>query len=210
MVAFVFLEELKKIFPTTPEKTLTLYLDYINANLDDYEVNTVNRVAMFLAQVGHESNNFKNVVELHGYSRTRLLQVFPKYFNSQNVDQYVGQPEKIFSRTYGNRYGNGPESTGDGWKYRGRGLIQTTFRANYQSLTDATGVDFVNNPDLLTQPEWAVKSAFHYWKSRNLNPHADAEDVRQCTLLINGGLNGLEHREALYKKAKQEIMFHKG
>lgn len=169
--------------------------------LNKYNINTPLRLAHFFAQLQHESN-FKLVSENLNYSRTRLLEVFPKYFNSENVDDYAGKPEKIANRVYANRMGNGLETSGDGWKYRGKSYIQLTGYNNYKALSDATGVDYINNPDLLLNEPDAMLCACWFWSINSINKYADNDDVESVTRRINGGLNGLADRKKHLKKYK--------
>lgn len=106
------------------------------------------------------------------------------------------QRSSVANHVYANRMGNGDEDSGDGWAFRGRGLIQITGRANYQALADQLGTDFVNQPDLLEQPEYATLSSAWFCSAHHLNRLADANDVEGITRVINGGLNGLDGRKA--------------
>lgn len=170
-----------------------------NRMANEFDITTKLRSAHFLSQASHESNDFKTTEENLNYSATGLMKTFPKYFPEKTgAIIYARHPEAIASRVYARRYGNGSEESKDGWKYRGRGFLQITFRDNYQKLSDYFGVDFVNNPDLLLTPEWAMRSAGWFWDSRRLNQIADKgtqdEVVIEITKKINGGLNGLEDR----------------
>ncbi len=111
------------------------------------------------------------------------------------AEAYARQPEKIANRVYADRMGNGSEASGDGWKYRGRGLIQLTGKENYQKLAQDHGVDCVNNPDVLLDPELALTSACWFWKKYNINRYADNDDIHMVTKRINGGNNGILHRQ---------------
>ena len=167
-----------------------------------YKIDTTLRLAHFYAQLEHESN-LKPIQENLNYSKNRLLQVFPKYFNAKNVDAYALNPQAIANKVYGNRMGNGDEKSGDGWKYRGRGFIQLTGFDNYKSLTDATGIDYVNNPDLLLNEADAMIASLFFWNSKNINADADADDIEKVTRKINGGLNGLADRQKKLAKWKK-------
>jgi putative chitinase len=114
------------------------------------------------------------------------------------VAEYARNPQKIANKAYCDRMGNGPEDSGDGWKYRGKGLIQLTGKDNYTRFSDATGVDAVENPELLAEPEMAALSAGWFWSTNGLNALADAKDVPGMTRRINGGLHGLDDRQAKY------------
>lgn len=180
--------------------TADKWADAIQATCDKFEINTPERQAGFIAQLAHESGMFKFVKENLNYSDKALLAVFPKYFNAENVQAYARQPEKIANRVYGNRMGNGNEASGDGFKYCGRGLIQLTGKDNYKRFSDAVGVDFVSNPELVEQPEYACLSAGWFWSVNGLNKLADAKDILGMTKRINGGTIGLDHRTELYNK----------
>lgn len=167
--------------------------------LDKYGINTPLRIAHFFAQIEHESN-LKAVSENLNYSAQGLIQTFSKYFTTAESLTFARKPEKIANRVYANRIGNGDEKSGDGWKYRGRGFIQITGKDNYTQLAKDTGLDCLNNPDLLLQEANAMISALWFWKKSGLNKLADNNDVKVITRKINGGYNGLEHRTELLKK----------
>jgi putative chitinase len=115
-------------------------------------------------------------------------------------------PEKIANKAYCDRMGNGDEASGDGWKYRGKGLIQLTGKDNYQRFSDATGVDAVGNPELLAEPEMAALSAGWFWSTNGLNALADSKDVLAMTKRINGGTHGLDDRQAKYAKVTESML----
>lgn len=175
------------------------YLPLLNKYLPEYGICTAKEVAYFLAQVCHESLEFKVLQENLNYSQKGLMVVFPKYFSTKQSYEYERKPEKIANRVYANRYGNGDEFSGDGWKYRGRGLIQITFKDNYKAF------GYESNPDILLTPEYAVKSACQYWQSRNLNKYARISDFKGLTRCINGGYNGMEEREKYRKRAETAL-----
>lgn len=205
-----FLTAFKKIFPRAknPEE-LVKALEIIAL----FNINTTERVAMFLAQCGHESAGFSTFKENLNYSAKSLNAVFPKYFKNagRNAEDYARQPEKIANVIYANRMGNGNIASGDGWKYRGRGLIQLTGKGNYAEFSKDFDIDDVmKNPDLVSDDlTVAVKSAVWFWIRNDLNKYADSNDVRGCTRRINGGYNGLDERTKLYeiiKKCMNEIL----
>lgn len=166
--------------------------------------NTVQRLAMFLAQCAHESAGFSVLSENLNYSAKSLLVVFPKYFNSSNVDAYARNPEKIANRVYANRMGNDAE--GDGYKYRGRGYIQLTGKANYQAFANVSSIpDVLDNPDKVATPLGGMESAIWFWNVHNLNKYADNDDIKSCTKIVNGGYNGLTERQELYTSLKKII-----
>lgn len=154
---------------------------------------------MFLAQCGHETAGFRVFSENLSYSAERLLVVFPKYFNQKNVALYARDKVKIANRVYANRMGNGDEKSGDGWKYRGRGLIQVTGRDNYRTFAYANqNLAVIENPDLvLSSLDFIVSTGVWYWNNRSLDKYSSVETV---TRLINGGLHGIDDRRNLYNK----------
>ena len=157
-----------------------------------YDISTTKRQASFIGQCQHESGNFKVLEENLHYKPDRLHIVFPSRFPTVESALLFDTPEKIANKIYGGRMGNLED--GDGFKYRGRGLVQLTGRDSYKAFTDATGVDAINNPDLLLQPEYACLSAGWFWNKRTLNMCADADDYKTMTQRINGGLLGLAER----------------
>lgn len=165
------------------------------------DITTPLRMAHFFSQLDHESN-LKPIIENLNYSASGLIRIFRKYFTDLEAIQFQRQPEKIANRVYANRMGNGNEASGDGWKYRGRGFLQITGKENYQKLSKATGIDFVNNPDLLLQEANSMVAACWFWNTRKLNVLADKDDVRGITKIINGGFNGLPDRILKLKKWK--------
>lgn len=176
----------------------------LNRLLPEHGIDPPLRVAHFLAQVLHESGRFAIVEENLRYSAKRLREVFPKYFTAAQTERYAGRPEAIANRVYGGRMGNGPEASGDGYRYRGRGLIQLTGRDNYRQFATWVGDDVVANPDLVAT-RYAVHSAVFYWTRRDLNAAADADDVRAVTRLVNGGLNGLAERIELLARVRRVL-----
>ena len=183
------------------------YLDHwteaLNKILPDYGIDTPQRVAAFIAQAAHESGNFTALHENLNYRAVTLRKVFPKYFPTDEMAaQYAQQPEKIANRVYANRMGNGPEESGDGFRYCGRGLIQLTGQQNYQSFADSIETPLDQIPDFLQTFEGAVQSACWFWENNNLNQYADTDDILTMTKRINGGTIGLEDRKKHYEHAK--------
>lgn len=164
-----------------------------------FNVNTQLRLSHFLGQLQHESG-LKPIEENLRYSAKRLTEVFGKYFPTLAVaNQYAMQPQKIANRVYANRMGNGDESSGEGWKFRGRGFLQITGRNNYTALTkwakaNGIGADYVQNPDLLLRETDSLIAALWFWTANDLNKYADKDDVEMVTRRINGGTNGLKDR----------------
>ena len=166
------------------------------------------RLAHFLAQCALESTNFTATVENMNYSAQRLLQVFPKYFKNVDVNAYARNPQKIGSRVYANRMGNGDEASGDGYRYRGRGYIQLTGKNNYQSFTNHIGEDCVANPDLVAT-KYPLASAGFFFNSNNIWAICDqgASDaiVTSVTKRVNGGTHGLAERIQNFKKFRAAL-----
>jgi putative chitinase len=191
-------QQLQSCLPSN--RSVSAWYPIVATTLTKYSITTLNRVAAFLAQTAHESMDWNILQENLNYSENGLLVTFGKYFNSTTAAQYARQPQKIANRVYANRMGNGPESSGDGWKYRGRGLIQTTGKSNYQSTGATMGQDLLNNPDLLMAHAGALESACVFWSKNNLNALADAGNIRSITIHINGGTLGLAERESNYAR----------
>lgn len=167
--------------------------------METFTINTPLRLAHFLSQCGHESGKFRLVTENLNYGTKGLLSVFKKYFpTEEKANQYQRKPEKIANLVYGGRMGNGPEPTGEGWKYRGRGYIQLTGKNNYKAFDSVVPENILQTPDLVAT-KYPLLSAAWYWNSRKINTVADqgATDavVTKVTKLVNGGTIGLEDRK---------------
>jgi len=171
--------------------------------LPKYGIDTRLRQAHFLAQVLHESGMCRYTKENLNYSAAALRSVFGKYFPGDDMaSDYQRQPERIGSRVYANRMGNGDEAGGEGYHYRGRGLIQLTGKDNYRKFSDWSGEEVVDAPQRVAE-EFPLLSALFYWDTNSLNKYADEDDLRGLTKRINGGYNGLPHRSQLLDLAKQ-------
>jgi putative chitinase len=182
---------------------LDQWTDALNKILPDYGIDTPQRVAAFVAQAAHESGNFTALHENLNYRAVTLRKVFPKFFPTDVMAaQYAQQPERIANRVYANRMGNGPEESGDGFRYCGRGLIQLTGQQNYQNFADSIETPLDQIPDFLQTFEGAVQSACWFWENNNLNQYADTDDILTMTKRINGGTIGLEDRKRHYEHAK--------
>ena len=196
-------DQLKQILPNNP------YLDHwceaLNKILPDYDIDTPQRVAAFIAQCAHESGGVTALHENLNYRAVTLLKIFPKYFPTDELaEQYVSQPNKqelIANRVYANRMGNGDEASGDGYRYCGRGLIQLTGKQNYQAFADSIEIPVEEVPEFLETFEGAVQSACWFWEANNLNQWADKGDILTLTKRINGGTIGLADREKHYHHA---------
>ena len=179
------------------------WFDALSQALPDYEINTPARIAAFLAQCGHESGGFTAIKENLNYKAESLCRVWPRYFNAGNANDYAHNQEKIANRAYASRMGNGPEESGDGYKFCGRGLIQLTGRSNYQAFADSIQISIDDASEYLKTFEGCVQSACWFWEANNLNRWADAGDIEKMTKIINGGVLGLDDRTARYHHALQ-------
>lgn len=178
------------------------WISPLQAACDEYEINTPLRVAAFLAQCGVESARLTAVSENLNYSAAGLLSTFPTHFDAAEAQQYANQPPMIANRVYANRYGNGDEASGDGWRYSGKGLIQITFHDNYVLCSLGISLPLLDQPELLEQPANAALSAAWWWSNQNLNALADTGNFQQITQVVNGGMSGYSQRLALYAAAK--------
>lgn len=178
------------------------YDDALDKAMVEFSINTPARKAMFIAQIMHESGKLSAVAENLYYKAEALLRVFPKYYKTlAQANAHARQPEKIANKVYGGRMGNGPEASGDGYRYRGRGLIQLTGKDNYTSCGAALKKDLHKNPEYLETPEGAARSAAWFWNKNGLNRLADTGDIITNTKRINGGTNGLADRKHHYEAA---------
>jgi len=197
------LSQLKQLLPKNP------YVEHwhhaLFQLLPDYDINTPNRIAAFVAQCAHESGGFMVLKENLNYKAATLRKIFPKYFpNDQIAQEYASKPNKqvaIASKVYANRMGNGDEASQEGYKFCGRGLIQLTGRSNYQAFADSLEMNIDDVPEYLVTFEGASQSACWYWESQKLNQWADAGDILTLTKRINGGTIGLEDRKKHYDHA---------
>lgn len=205
-------DTLRKIYPQS--KSIARYCEALHQAMQECGIDTAARACAFLAQIGHESAQLNRIEENLNYSAQALRKVFPKYFRTpQEASSYAHHPERIANRVYAERMGNGSEESGDGWKFRGRGLIQITGRDNYVSMSSLMGKDLTVWPDALLMPLDACRSAALWWKAKGLNALADRLSVTgerkifgAITKCVNGGLNGLDDRWAIYQRAKAAIV----
>ncbi|QJD55180.1 putative glycoside protein [Pseudomonas phage MR14] len=191
-----------------PLETAQLWAEPLTVAMAQFDINTSKRQAQFLAQVGHESGGFKRLVENLNYDDAGLARVWPGRFSSgtgpnELAREIARQPEKIANAAYGLRMGNNAQ--GDGWLYRGRGLIQLTGKANYQAASNALGYDLVAEPDQVAEPPIAALTAAWFWQKNGLNQLADSGDTRAVTRRINGGTTGLDDRLARYTRAAKVL-----
>lgn len=203
-------EQLKKLLPKNP------YIDYwhnaLSQLLPDYEINTNQRIAAFVAQCAHESGGFMVLKENLNYRWQSLRKIFPKYFPTDELAQeYANKPNKqeaIANRIYASRMGNGPEESGDGYRFCGRGLIQLTGRDNYTFFAGSLDITVEEASQYLETFEGAAQSACWFWETNKLNQWADKGDIVTLTKRINGGTIGLEDRIKHYEHALHVLGAH--
>ena len=210
----VELKHLQAVKVKEPEK----WLPFIRETCDKYQINTINRIASFLAQTAHESGGYTMLQENLNYSDATMAAVWPNRFavidpatkkpkkdeKGKNIPNAFAKalhrkPEAIANTVYSNRMGNGTIESGEGWKHRGMGLKQLTGKDNHKRCGDALGVDFVSNPELLLEPKWAALSAGWFWSANKLDVFADNDDLEGQTKKVNGGLIGIDDRKKRYK-----------
>lgn len=187
--------------PDAPEANVSHFADALASACTEFDIGTPRRQAAFLAQVAIESGGLKRVSENLNYKASGLLRVFHTHFSDDEAENYAGQPERIANRVYADRMGNGDEASGDGWRYRGRGLIQMTGRDNYRACGQALGKDLEEDPEYLESAEGAARSAAWFWDKHGLNALADAGDIDRISRKINGGDNGIAERREAYATA---------
>ena len=178
----------------------------LNKILPEYDITSPARIAAFIGQTYVESGGYTALRENLNYQAASLMRVWPSRFPTMEIaNQYAHNQEMIANRAYSDRMGNGPESSGDGWKYCGRGLIQLTGHDNYQSFADSVEMDIADVPAYLETFEGAIQSACWFWESNNLNQFADSWDIKTMSIRINGGTNGLDERIHHCNEIKQMI-----
>jgi len=203
---FDFTEDsLRKIIGNNPH--IGYWYDAISQICPEYNINTPKRLAAFIAQCAHESMNFKYVRENLNYRAESLMKTWPKRFPTLDIaNRYARNPSKIANKVYADRMGNGPESSGDGWRFIGRGLIQLTGKENYLWFGASVGImDIDDLVEYLETFEGAVQSSCWFWETNNLNELADIGDMKALTKKINGGYNGLQDRIKHYNHACQVL-----
>jgi putative chitinase len=195
-------EQLQEIIPQAIGGVEQWYASLYEV-LPQYDITTIKRVAAFLAQTGHESGGYRVLEENLNYRAQTLTKVWPRRFPPGIAEQYAGKPANIANRAYGGRMGNGPEDTGDGWLFRGRGLIQITGRLNYTECSQFLFDDdtLVNSPDIVEEPYYAIHTACWFWQKHDLNNLADSENITRMSVIINGGNNGMDDRLKKYAHA---------
>jgi putative chitinase len=198
-------DQLQQIIPQNTH--VEHWFEALSTILPDYEIDTPQRCAAFLAQCAHESGGFNAIQENLNYRAVTLRKVFPKYFPTDALaEEYANKPNKqeaIANRVYANRMGNGPEESGDGFRYCGRGLIQLTGKQNYSKFAESIDTPVEQVTEFLQTFEGCVQSAAWFWEANNLNQYADSGDILTMTKRINGGTIGLEDRQKHYHHALQ-------
>ena len=171
------------------------WVDALNETFAKFGINSVRQQAAFIGQCGHECGNFRILEENLNYKAATLMKLWPRRFPTLDIaNQYAGNPKKIANNVYASRMGNRDESSGDGYRFRGRGCIQLTGHANYYHAGQALGVDFVMEPDLVATPKFAALTAGWFWSTHGCNALAQNKDWIGLTKKINGGTIGLDDR----------------
>jgi putative chitinase len=204
------------------QATAEKWVDAVAAACQEFNINTPQRIAGFLSQCAHESGGFERLQENLNYSADGMAGIWPKRFAVLGPDKKPvkkdgknqpnkfalalhRKPEMIANVVYSGRMGNGPTESGEGWKYRGRGLKQLTGKDNHRACSEGLGVDLVENPDLLLEPIYAARSAAWFWSANKCNVFADAKDIEGLTKRINGGLIGIDDRKKRYASAMRSL-----
>jgi putative chitinase len=204
------------------QATAEKWVDAVANACAEFSISTPQRIAGFLSQCAHESGGFERLQENLNYSADGMAGIWPKRFavlgpdgkpvkkDGKNQPNKFAlalhrKPEMIANVVYSNRMGNGPTESGEGWKYRGRGLKQLTGKDNHRACSAGLGVDLVSNPDMLLEPVYAARSAAWFWSTNKCNAFADAEDIEGLTRKINGGLIGIDDRKKRYASAMQSM-----
>jgi putative chitinase len=200
------IDQVRAVAPSASPARVVELLPPMQAAMREAEISTELRAAMWLAQLSHETNDFHAMEENLNYSAAALLDVFRAHFTAEQALAYARQPQRIASRVYADRLGNGDEQGGDGWRYRGRGAIQLTGAANYRDCGRALGVDLLGNPNLAATPACAFRAAAWFWRAHYLNAFADKGDVAGATRAINGpAMQGLIDRHIRFDRACQAL-----
>lgn len=195
------LQRMRELFPkASPE-----LLPHLKRAMTRFDITAPVREAAFLAQVGHESGGMTRFVENLNYSAAGLQATWPGRFSAEEAQAYARKPQMIANKVYADRMGNGSEESGDGWKYRGRGLLQITGRDNYEEIGYALELPLLVIPELLEREEYASLSAALWWWKNGLNELADIGRFDLITRRINGGYHGLAKRKELWSKAKEVL-----
>ena len=199
--------QLMRAVPNLNKSKVDEFVASFNMWAIHFGIDTSKRVAMYLAEVFHESGNLRYTEENMNYSADGLLKTWPSRFTKEKAQVYARNPEKIANYVYANRMGNGNEASGDGWRFRGRAFIGITGRDNYQKYADSEWCvgDLMKNPDMLSQFPENQKASMWFWDTQNLNKYADMCDIDKCSRIINGGTLGLANRKFLYRRFCREF-----
>ena len=184
---------------------LTGWAAALDSACQKYGIDTPDRVAYFMATLYEETGGFTVFVENLNYTAAELVRVWPSCFNAASAAAYAEKPQEIANFVYANRDGNGNAASNDGWTYRGRGPMQVTFRDGYAAATKATGLDLVNDPDLMLTPQGGAVSAAEFWQRAGCNVPADAGDLAGVTRIVNGGLTNLPARAAALNRWRSVV-----
>lgn len=195
-------EDILNVFPNADPELVDALVNAQDSLISDYGIDTEMKMSHFLAQTAHESGGFRLREENLNYSADRLMAVFPKYFRNVDARSYHRQPEKIANHVYANRMGNGDEDSGDGYMFRGRGLIQLTGRSNYTAYAEDNDMSIDEAVEFLSTAEGAVESAAWFWNKNDISDPAEQDNIREVTRRINGGTNGLQERIKYTNKFK--------
>lgn len=198
----ITIEKLQKYLPKTKSTVVEQVFNAINEVLPKYKIEGKG-VLLFLSQMSYESNGFNSLYENMTYTTpSRIVTIFRKYIATEELaKRFVANPQKLANLVYAGRFGNGNEASGDGFRYRGRGIIHLTFKDNYKRYGDKLGIDLVNNPELAADIHNAFLIACEYWTDKGCNRFVAKQDVQGLTKTINGGLNGYTDRLLGYQKA---------
>jgi putative chitinase len=200
----------RELFPNATDELRAEMADQSEELFQDFKISdSVDRLSYFLAQVAHESGGGTVLVENLNYSAKRLTEVWPKRFPTvASAQPYAKNQQKLANKVYAGRLGNGDEASGDGYRFRGRGLIQITGRSNYALIGTLCGLDLVNSPDLAADPKHALRVACGFWENRRLNNFADRSDFTGLTKAINGALTGIKERNEWLTRVRALLRKH--
>ncbi|MBA5357259.1 glycoside hydrolase family 19 protein [Pseudomonas aeruginosa] len=203
-------QQLLQILPNAGHRA-GFFVPALNAAMGRFGITSPVRVVAFLAQVGHESSQLTRLVENLNYSAQGLAATWPSRYRGADgqpnalAQRLARNPRAIANNAYASRNGNGDEVSGDGWRFRGRGLLQITGRSNYRAAGAGLGLPLEHDPDLLEQPEFSALSASWWWSTHGLNELADRGEFAATTRRINGNMNGQVERMALWERAKRVL-----
>lgn len=197
--------QLEELYPRASVAHVDAFAAYEDGLFEEFALSLRPiRAHFFLAQIGHESGGLTITEENLNYTAARIVKVWPRRFADEAAARpFARNPEGLANNVYANRMGNGPEESGDGWTYRGRGYIQITGRDGYREVGDIANLDLEANPGLASTPGDALRVACSFWRWKDLNPYCDIGDFKKVTRLINGGLTGYRDRSAWLDKVRR-------